>query len=307
VRLASSFSYTPYCGNQFPWTANTVYTGLKAASEIFGPPMKSVILLRIATSLALVAICLPNCKARDGLTELLARLVSDPSDRSILYSLEREPPDPRTMPALRSAFERGKTTEEKQSIAATLLRLGENSSEYFDYLAGLAKEAIEDRTPFFIKYDNAGNSIQGQFDPGFQNWCAENHKDPRAVAGVQAGVYLNDVRILAYAQDSRAVELLRQGLESTNVWVVAYSVEGLGRLHDVAALPLIAKALDRVKTGDWTAVAEPLSWFRTPEAERLLDRFIPDPLMRDVTRRQIQMMQLSETNSVLQRMGKRVQ
>jgi hypothetical protein len=211
------------------------------------------------------------------------------------------------MPALKSAFELGKTTEEKQWIAATLLRLGENSNEYFDYLAGLAKEAIEDRTPFFIKYDNAGKSIAGQFDPGFLNWCAQNGKDPKAVAGVQMSVYLNDVQILAYAQDPRAVELLRLGLESTNVLVVAYSVEGLGRLHDLAALPLIAKAFDRVQTGDWTVVAEQLSWFRTPEAERLLERFIPDPLMRDFTRRQIQMRQLSETNSILRRMGKPVQ
>jgi hypothetical protein len=209
--------------------------------------MKSAISLRIATSLALVAICLPNCKAQDGLSELLARLASGPSDRSILYALERQPPDPRTMPALKSAFERGKTTEEKQWIAATLLRLGENSSVYFDYLAGLAKEAIEDRTPFFGKYDNTGHSIRGEFDPGFLNWCAQNGKDPKAVAGVQISVYLNDVAILAYAQDPRAVELLRLGLESTNVLVVAYSVEGLGRLHDLAALPLIAKAFDRLE------------------------------------------------------------
>jgi len=211
------------------------------------------------------------------------------------------------MPALKLAFEHGKTAEEKQWIAATLLRLGENSSTYFDYLAGLAKEAIEDRTPFFIKYDNAGNAIEGQFDTGFLNWCAQNHKDPREIARIQFSVYLKDVRMLAYAQDPRAVELLRLGLESPNELVVVYSVEGLGRLHDGAALPLIAKALDHAQNGARTAIAEQLCWFRLPEAERLMERFIPDPHVRDFSRRQIQMLQISEENRLMRRTGKPMQ
>jgi len=139
------------------------------------------------------------------------------------------------------------------------------------------------------------------------NWCAQNSKDPREVARIQFSVYLNDVRILAYAEDPRAVDLLRQGLESPNELVIAYSVEGLGRLHDVTALPLIAKVFDRVKTGSWTAIAKQLCWFRLPEAERLVERFIPDPGMREFSKRQIEMLQLSEANRLTRRMGKPVQ
>jgi len=94
---------------------------------------------------------LPVGRAQDSVSELLARLANGPFNKSTLYSLEGQPPDPRTMPALESAFDHSKTTEEKQWIAATLLRLGEGSRAYFDYLAGHAKEAIEDSTPFFVR------------------------------------------------------------------------------------------------------------------------------------------------------------
>jgi hypothetical protein len=266
--------------------------------------MKHLNWMKRAIGLSLIASCVPSIRAQDAVSDLLVRLANATFSRSVLYSLEGQPPDPRTMPALRSAFERAKTAEERQWIAATLLRLGESSSTYFDYLADLAREAIEDRTPFFVKYDNVGTAVEGQFDPGFLNWCAQNQKDPREVARNQFSAYLTDVRALAYAQDPRAMKLLRLGLESPNALVVTYSVEGLGRLHDEAALPLIAKALERVKPGDWTVIAEQLSWFRTPEAERLFERFIPDPRARDFSRRQIQMLQLSEANRLMQRMSK---
>jgi hypothetical protein len=217
--------------------------------------------------------------------------------------LEGQPPDPRILPALESAFERGKTAEEKQWIAATLIRLGEKSSTYFEYLADQANEAISDRTPFFVKYDH-GKSVSGEFDAGFLNWCAENHKNPREIAALQLNVYFNDVRILAYAQDPRALTLLRAGLESPNVLVVASSVEGLGRLHDAAALPLIEKSLDRAELADRTAIARQLCWFRVPQAERLFEKFVPNVEMRDYHRREIQMLQFSEENRALRRLAK---
>jgi len=75
----------------------------------------------------------------------------------------------------------------------------------------------------------------------------------------------------------------------------------------MAALPLIAKALDRVKAGDRAVIAEQLSWFRTPEAERLLERFVPDAQVRDFSRRQIQALQVSEANRLMRRTGKPAQ
>jgi HEAT repeat protein len=259
--------------------------------------------IKLTVGLALLSIFLPSLWPQDTVTSLLARLASGPFSESILYSLEGQPPDPRTMPALKVAFDQNKTAEEKQWIAATLIRLGDRSEVYFGYLADLAKDAIEDRTPFFFKYDNSGNTVEGQFDPGFLNWCAQNQKNPREVARDQFSVSLRNVRMLAYAQDPRSIELLRQGLESLNPLVVIYSVEGLGRLHDMAALPLIEKALERVKPGDRTAIAQQLCWFRTPDAERLFERFVPDSRLRDFSKHQIEMLQLLEANRVARRTG----
>jgi hypothetical protein len=154
--------------------------------------------------LALIAICMPRCDAQDGISALLARLSSGDSSLSVLFSLESQPPDPRIFPALEAAFARGRTTEEKQWVAATLIRLRADSRTYFDYLAGLAREAVDDRAPFFLKYDAAGDPVRGEFDAGFLNWCAVNKKNAREVAKIQFGEYVNDVRILAYAQDARA-------------------------------------------------------------------------------------------------------
>jgi hypothetical protein len=100
--------------------------------------------IKRTVGLALLAIYLPSLWGQDTVTSLLARLASGPFDESILYSLEGQPPDPRTMPALKVAFDRSKTAEEKQWIAATLIRLGDSSEIYFGYLADLAKDAVDD-------------------------------------------------------------------------------------------------------------------------------------------------------------------
>jgi hypothetical protein len=257
--------------------------------------------------LALASACVPTCSATDDLSALIVRLANGESSQSILFKLEAQPPDPRTIPALKSAFEHRTTREEKQWIAATLIRLGESSPIYFDYLANIATEAVDDRAPFFLKYDNAGNPVRGEFDIGFLNWCAQNGKDPRAIGKIQFGSYISDVRILAYAQDPRGAQLLMRGLESPNPLVVGYSVEGLGRLHDAEAFPLIEKSLERGRSGDIVAIAQQLCWFRTPDAEKLFEQFVPDSHMRDFARRQVQMLQLSEENRALQRAGKPVQ
>jgi hypothetical protein len=111
---------------------------------------------------------------------------------------------------------------------------------------GYAREAISDRTPFFASYDAAGHTIRGKFDPGFENWCALNDKDPKAVAAIQISSQPEDVLTLAAVNDARPRVLLRNGLESPNALIFAYSVQGLGRLQDWDAVALIEKASRRL-------------------------------------------------------------
>jgi hypothetical protein len=241
---------------------------------------------------------------QDELSKLLERLTTNTLDVSVLYSLEGQPPDARTIPALAAAFEQKELKKEKQWVAATLLRLGEKSDRYFDFLAGYAREAVEDRTPSFERYDANGRAIRGQFSAEFENWCAQNGKDPRAVTAIQLGVYPEDVLMLAKAQDQRALDLFKQGLDSPNPGVVGYSVQGLARLQDITAIPLIARTAERLPIGARGIIAMQLPWYSRPEAEPLIARLVPDQGLRDSLKREVQMQQFAELSRALRRQGK---
>jgi hypothetical protein len=254
----------------------------------------------------LLVLCagVPTAWGQDELGKLLERLADGPSDESILYSLEGQPEDQRTLAALKAKFEGATEKRERQAIASTLLRLGLRSGEYFDFLAGYVKDAIADQSPLFVKHDASGKEIRGEFSNEFLNWCALNDKDPRAVAARQFGVYPEDVHFLARAGDPRARDLLRGGLESQNPLIVGYSVEGLGRLHDVEAIPLIAKAAERLPAGDRLVVAMNLPWYSRPEAFQLMTQIAPDARTREFLTRQVQGLQMAELQNSLRRQGK---
>ncbi|MEO8368838.1 MAG: hypothetical protein ABI806_06540 [Candidatus Solibacter sp.] len=147
-------------------------------------------------------------------------------DQATLWQLEAQPVDPRAAQTLRAAFERRTAKSERQRIAASLIRLGEKSAVYFEFLTGYAKAAINDRTPFFEKVDAEGNPVRGEFSAEFENWCAQNQKNPRDVAASQLGAQLEDVKVLAEVADPRAGDIFRRGLESPNPRIVAYSNSG---------------------------------------------------------------------------------
>jgi PBS lyase HEAT-like repeat len=239
---------------------------------------------------------------QDEISSLLARLDEDQLDPSALGAIEAHTPDPRILPALEEAFARHNAKEEKQEIAVTLIRLGNKSATYFDFLAGFARAAVEDRTPYFIAFDRNGKEIRGQLSAEFENFCQLNGLDPKATAAKQFGDYIQDVHFLARAQDPRATEIFHRGLESPYPNVVGYSVEGLGRLQDTAAIPLIEKACERLK-GAQGVVAMALPWYGTPEAEALMERLMPDPKHREFEIQQVQRLRLIELRQALSRAG----
>jgi len=236
---------------------------------------------------------------QDDLSALLAQLGDNQFEILAVGALEAHTPDPRIMPALEEAFDRRKAKEEKQEIAVTLIRLGNRSAKYFDFLAGFARAAVDDRTPFFMDFDQNGRAIRGQFSAEFLNWCAINHQDPKVTAAKQFG-YPKDVLSLARAKDPRAIEIFRKGLESPYPNVVGFSVQGLARLQDTAAMPLIEKACERLRGGR-DAVAMELPWFATREAEALMERLMPDRNDRDFMTRQIQGLRLIELRQSVSR------
>jgi hypothetical protein len=258
----------------------------------------------VSTTLLLAAFC-NNCSpaaAQDELSMLLNRLKTGPLDQATLYGLEGRPPDPQTIPALQEAFERNNRKRDKQLIAVTLIHLGEQSRVYFDFLAYHAKEAIEDPSPSFLKYDAAGKAVKGQYAPAFENWCAQNGKIPKSMGEFQFDSAM-DVLMLARAQDRRAEELLVRGLDSPHEFVIMYSVEGLGRLQAASAIPKIARLCDQLPAEVAAGVGMQLAWFSDLRAFQLMQRVVPDERLRNSFREGIARQRNGEIERAFRRNG----
>jgi hypothetical protein len=254
-----------------------------------------------STTLAAISVlCLsPLAIAQSEADDLLVKL-DGPLD-NVLLRLESLPLEAKTLPALRAEFERRQEKGEKQKIASTLLRLGDTSDRYFQFLAGYAKAAIDDRTPLWEKFDREGRWVRGEFSAEFETWCELNHRKPSEVAAIQFRVYTEDVKFLAEIDDRRSIDLLRRGLESPYPGVVAYSVEGLGRSQDVSAIPLIARAFERLPVGDRMGVAVQLPWYASPDAYQLMVRLDPNPRSREYSIQMVQMQRQGELKRIQSR------
>ncbi|MGH9642410.1 MAG: hypothetical protein ACRD3Q_08285 [Terriglobales bacterium] len=245
----------------------------------------------------------PCAMAQDDLTRLLDRLRANPLDEGTLIALEDRPLDAKTIPALKEAFERRDEKRDKQFIAVTLIHLGEQSNVYFEFLAQYAKQAIDDRTPSPLKYDAAGKYVKGQYSAAFENWCAQNGKDPKSVVAFQ-GDAANDVLLLSRAQDPRAEKLFVQGLDSAHELVVAYSVEGLGRLQVASAIPKIAQLCDNLSADAARGLGLQLAWFSDIRALQVMERVVPDERLRNFTLGTVAMQRQAEFETALRRAGR---
>jgi hypothetical protein len=258
--------------------------------------MKHISSVAITTFCAgLTAVATSSLVAQSQLESLLSRLSGKPLNEAVLYQLESQPSDARVLTALKSAFENHEEKRDKQAIAATLMRLGDKSDRYFDFLAGYARQAARDRTPMF--YQRGGT--REQLSVEFENWCALNHKNPDEVRALQAYVEPMDVQVLAQTSDPRAAELFRECLESPNPYIVTFCVEGLARLGDESAIPLISKAAERL--GAAQSIARGLPWYSSVLAESLFERLIPDQAMRGHLRRQVDTERSIERQRMLRR------
>jgi hypothetical protein len=99
-------------------------------------------LLRLVLVLSIPISIVAQVGEVSGLQSALSRLSEGTVDKSVLYAVEGLRPDQRIIPALKAAFAEKPAKEEKQLIAASLLRLGEGSGLYFDYLAGYAANPL---------------------------------------------------------------------------------------------------------------------------------------------------------------------
>jgi hypothetical protein len=191
--------------------------------------------------------------------ELLEALKQDDDHvmRAAAFLLDRGS-DPRTVPALKAAFQRTAAKGSKQLTAMVLLRLGVRDREYFEYLGSFAKEAIDSEAPWFLPSPAqlAQPGPRRTVNPDFEAWCIANGKNIEEETRRQWTEYPSDVRLLVSAQDPRAAPLLRKGLTSPNGQIVILSAHGLAEIGDLADVPLLVQAsYQNPGTGDGIARA----------------------------------------------------
>jgi hypothetical protein len=245
-----------------------------------------LILWTIRAAVTAVALFAVLAEQPRTVSELLSQLAKGPVDQSVFAELENQQPEPRVILALADAFQKRQVKQERQWIALTALRLGDTSQRYLDLLMLYAKDAIEDRTPLFFAYGPTGEIVRGKTSPEFEQWCRDNHQDAKAIAATQFLVQPSDVRMLAKAEDSRAVSLLRRGLDSPNPLIIYYSAEGLAWLNDEPAINMVVRSCERLPNGTARFVATSLAEYLTPTADLAMERFVQDPNVRAEARRE---------------------
>jgi hypothetical protein len=236
--------------------------------------------------LILTLSAISHAQATDEIAKSQQALKQGQQDGGDLVELERHRSDPRTIPALKEAFARGGPKRKMQEIAGTLLRVGEKADVYFDFLAAFVKEALADRTPYWISYDTSGHLVNGGFSPEFENWCRAHDEDLKTAAELQYSRGF-DVWMLAQGKDARAVPLFLEGLDSPNHLVISYSALGLAQLQITSALPRIEKRMESLAIDANLVIAAQLPWFSSVEAYRMMERFVPNANLREFMRRQV--------------------
>jgi len=105
-----------------------------------------------------IVLCLATAArgAEPNLTTILDGLRSNRLNYIDLHALLYLPPSPVIRNALQDAFDHFGSKRERQEIAAVLVEIGDDDPRYFRYLEGFAKTAVEDSTPFFMAFDDAG-------------------------------------------------------------------------------------------------------------------------------------------------------
>lgn len=175
--------------------------------------------------------------------------------------------DPILVANAKRAFELTTSVEKKQRLASVLLSIGEKGEKYFDFLAGCARAAISNQTPWPDRYDTSGKTIGG-FSQRFLQWCKTQHCNPsdeRSFVKYQLPVPLLH---LAAAGDSRSYPILLEGLKSENLMVVYYAALGIAKLGCRDGIGSVLSAARRWRGERRDFIALTLLFFPQEEAKK---------------------------------------
>jgi HEAT repeat protein len=164
---------------------------------------------------------------------------------------------------------------DKAKIAQVLLALGDKKDAYWNYLAELAKPALDTDAPSPTRYDAQGKSVP-DLSPEFVTWVQAHGQSPHEAGENEIYVLPGIVMMVGATEDPRALPLLRRALLSPNYQIEAAAAMGLAEIHDVKSVPLIISRCKQAPAEAATAIAGSLVYFDDPQAQKAVDTYVPN-------------------------------
>jgi HEAT repeat protein len=178
------------------------------------------------------------------------------------------------IPDLEKQFTLTSDPLDKAKIAQVLLYLGDKKDLYWDYLAELAKPAVESDAPDPGLYDAQGKPIQG-LSQEFIQWAKLHNESPVDASTKAVYEWPGIVMLVGGTGDPRAVPLLRRALSSPNSLIASAAVDGLAQMQDVASVPSIIARCEKARPDEAAIIAESLVYFDDPDAQASFKTFVP--------------------------------
>ena len=228
---------------------------------------------------------------KKSIDELMSALRQKPDDLQAIAQLAKDGKvDARVIPFLKNMFlscTRDETPKfplmrTSQLLALSLFRLGANEQPFFDELAHYMRLALVANPPDPWIYNAEGKEDVNRRNPEFEAWCADRDGDFQACFDRVINYVVSDIGSLVASNDKRSIPLLREALHAKNATFVITAATGLAALNDTASMPLIESACEMLPSTQARLVVVQMSqYLETPEMDRLIDRFVQDPKIRD--------------------------
>jgi hypothetical protein len=190
------------------------------------------------------------------------------------------------IPDLEKQFPLIKDIWDKAKIAQVLLSFGDRKDIYWNYLAELVKPALENDVPSPWVFDANGKSEE-ELRQHLLTWAKAHGK-----SADEAGQYIiyelpASVSFIGSTGDPRAIPILRRAFASPNSSIQGAAADGLAEMHDVASVPMM---IERCKNGPPEvahSIAESLVYFDDPEAQRMVDTYLPKDVAKELRQRRM--------------------
>jgi hypothetical protein len=224
----------------------------------------------------------PSASATPAVHDDLAEAIKEVNGGNYAYvdQIVKAAGEKESVPILQNLFSQSQAPITKCFIASKLIKLGNGDEVYWNYLAGMAREALDSDIPNFPVYDENGKAIKGKISPEFEAWAKAQKISGGPWAEDQFYGPMLPLGLLGGTGDTRAIPLLRRGLLARNYLIEAMSAGGLARLKDKDSIPLIVEACKRAPAEAASAIATALLQFKDPEAQAAAEPFLPEDLVR---------------------------